>query len=150
MPVVPTRSVPKQLLRAESKDTLVYHYQPDTEHLLVQQIKEQFGPSPIGKLWIVTDDTDVGSRAVGLAGTISNEIPTLPALLMSFDPSYTFEQREGVLATFFDMMDSDGVEYFNLIKGGHAYGRRLVQQPRLTPLDRKDRNWVLELSLIHI
>ena len=145
MPVVPTRSVPKQLLRAESKDTLVYHYQPDTEHLLVQQIKEQFGPSPIGKLWIVTDDTDVGSRAVGLAGTISNEIPTLPALLMSFDPSYTFEQREGVLATFFDMMDSDGVEYFNLIKGGHAYGRRLVQQPRLTPLDRKDRNWVLEL-----
>ncbi|WFD29597.1 Type I Iterative PKS [Malassezia sp. CBS 17886] len=146
MPKLPTKANPstEQIFQLDDK-TLVYHHTPDTEYLLPEAIKERFGESPFGSVWILADDTVDGARAIGLAGTITNELLTFKATHVAFDPSVSRAQREGVLDELVKHAADDSVEVFNVIKNGHLYGRRLVKQPSIHARELTGTDWVLEL-----
>lgn len=124
---------------------LVYLHSPDTEYLVPEAVRKHFGDAPFGTMWVLADDNVDGARAVGLCGTILNEIPALAAYYLAFDPSYTPEQRAGILHSCVPLRESNAVELFNVFRNGRAYGRRIVQQPSLSPVNFKGRDWVLEL-----
>lgn len=143
--VTPLAPAIKEQFSVLPNGDLVYVHSPDTEYLVPQEVRKHYGEAPFGTIWVIADDSVDGARAVGLCGTILNEIPTLPAYLLMFDNSYSPEERAGILHACVQLRESNAVEIFNLFRKGHAHGRRIVQQPSLTPVDFKGRDWVLEL-----
>ncbi|WFC97961.1 Type I Iterative PKS [Malassezia yamatoensis] len=136
----------QDLFRRVDDNVLVYYHQPDTEWQVVDAVKENFGDSPIGQLWVLADDTVDGARGMGLAGTITNEIPTLKAVYVAFDPAYTRGQRDELFSQLLSHENTDGsVEIFNRIRNGRLYGRRLVKQTVMHPTEFQGQDWVLEL-----
>ncbi|PKI83018.1 Type I Iterative PKS [Malassezia vespertilionis] len=143
--VIPTKSVLDSGHFRRAGDALVYYHKPDTEYLVVPAIREAYGDSPRGNLWILADDTTDGARAIGLAGTITNELVTLRAMFVGFDPTYTRAQRDGLLDLFIERDAEGSMEVFTLVRNGRLYGRRLVKQTTIHPTEMQGRDWVLEL-----
>ena len=133
------------LFRRVNDEVLAYYHEPDTEYQVVEAVREAFGESPIGQLWVLADDTADGARGLGLAGTVTNEIPTLKSVYVAFDPAYTRGQRDALLDVLLAHEQEGSVEIFNRIRNGRLYGRRLVKQVAMHPTEFTNQDWVLEL-----
>lgn len=134
------------LFRGINDDELVYYHQPDTEHELVDAIKLHFkSETPSGKVWIVADDSVDGARAIGLAGTVTNELITLKGVFVGVPPSFTRAQRDGIIESLRPHDEAGAVESFNIIRNNRLYGRRLVKLPEMHATEYVGRDWVLEL-----
>ena len=132
--------------RRVNDHVLAYYHEPDTEYEVVEAVREAFGESPMGQLWVLADDSADGARGLGLAGTITNEIPTLKSVYVAFDKAYTRGQRDAILDHLLEHEVKDGsVEVFNIIRNGRLYGRRLVKQTVMHPTEFQGQDWVLEL-----
>lgn len=147
VPNVPVKEVASNgLFRKVNDHVLAYYHKPDTEWEVVGAVKEAFGESPMGQLWILADDSVDGARGAGLAGTITNEIPTLRSIFVGFPPEYSRAQRDGLLDILIEHDAEGSVEIFNIIRNNRLYGRRLVKQVPMHPTEFVGQDWVLELT----
>lgn len=147
IPSVPSKDVGSQeRFRALSEDELVYYHEPDTEYLLPQAMRDHWkSDTPVGKLWIIADDSADGARAMGLAGTLTNEFMTVKGIFVAVDPAMPRAQRDGLIDLLHEREEEGSLEMFNIIRNGRLYGRRLVKLPSIHPTEFTGRDWVLEL-----
>ncbi|KAL4399745.1 fatty acid synthase [Malassezia pachydermatis] len=147
IPQIPTKDVgSNDMFRALNEQELVYYHQVDTEYKLPEAIRHHFqSDSPSGKVWIVADDTIDGARAMGLAGTMTNEMASLKGIYVAVDASLSRAQRDGLLELLHQREEEGSLEMFNIIRHHRLYGRRLVKLPAMHPTEQKGRDWVLEL-----
>ncbi|KAL4401619.1 fatty acid synthase [Malassezia pachydermatis] len=148
IPQIPTKDVgSNDMFRALADDELVYYHTAGSEYKLPEAIRHHWkSESPIGKLWIITDDTIDGARAMGLAGTLTNEFMTVKGIYVAVDPSLSRAQRDGLLELLHQREEEGSLEMFNIIRNNRLYGRRLVKLPAMHPTEQKGRDWVLELT----
>ncbi|CCU99902.1 hypothetical polyketide synthase [Malassezia sympodialis ATCC 42132] len=132
--------------RALKDDELLYYHELGTEHLLPAAMKEHWkSTTPVGKMWIITDDTVDGAAAMGIAGTLTNEFMTVKGIYIAVDPSLSRAQRDGLIELLREREEEGSLEMFNVIRDGRLYGRRLVKLQSLHPTEFVDQDWVLEL-----
>lgn len=148
IPTIPTKEVgdPTSMTRALADDELLFYHQFGNEHLIPQAVREHFkSDTPVGKLWIITDDTVEGACAMGIAGTVTNEFMTIKGIYVAVDPSMTRAQRDGLIDMLHEREEEGSLEMFNVIRNGRLYGRRLVKLPDMHPTEFTGHDWVLEL-----
>ncbi|WFD25301.1 Type I Iterative PKS [Malassezia nana] len=132
--------------RPLASDELLFYHELGTEHLLPAAIKQHWNSdTPVGKMWIVTDDTVEGAAALGLAGTLTNEFMTIKGIYIAVDPSMSRAERDGLIDLLREREEEGSLEMFNVIRHGRLYGRRLIKLPSLHPTEFVDQDWVLEL-----
>ena len=147
IPAIPNKPSADEssLFSSLSDDELVYFHQLGTEYLLPQAVRDFYKTdTPVGKVWIVADDTVEGAAALGLAGTLTNEMLTVKGIYIAVDPSMPRAQRAGLLDLLHVHEEEGSLEMFNAIRNGRLYGRRLVKQPEVQPANLGRRDWVLE------